>query len=213
MALKPETLNHCHVLEEKGYLFHSEDTQATEDEYLHLLHALVYSLKPSHILETGSYKGIGTAFMAKALKRNHDLDPEVLESFSYNGKITSVEMEPAAAQYAFKMLEANRVDQFARIILSDSIEYLKVTEDRYDFAFFDSQLPLRVKELEICMGRGLLAPGSMWAMHDTSRLRTLSPGAPDPQTSVLWQELESLKGVTFLEFPLSRGLVVGQVKS
>jgi len=212
MALKPETLNHCHVVDERGYLFHSEDTQSTEDEYLHLLHALVYSLKPNHILETGSYRGIGTAFMAKALKRNGDLAPEVLEEYSYFGKITSVELEPAAAQYAFKMLETNKVDAFARIVISDSIEYLKVTNDRYDFAFFDSQLPLRVRELEICMDRGLLRPGSMWAMHDTSRLRTLSPGAPDPQTTILWQELESLKGVTFLEFPLSRGLVVGQVK-
>src|ERR1700690_2693072 len=69
-GMQIETQNHCHTIEERGWLFHSEDTQTTEDEYLHLLHAAVYCLKPLCVLETGSFKGYGTAAMAKALARN-----------------------------------------------------------------------------------------------------------------------------------------------
>lgn len=199
MALKMETENHCHVPEEKGYLFHSEDTQSTEDEYLHLLHALVYSIKPQSVLETGAFKGMGTAFIAKALRRN---------GF---GTIVSVEKEIKAAEWAQELLRVNQLEDWALIVVNDSLEAIANSERKFDFAFFDSQLYLRCKELQLCLDKGLLLPGAFFAMHDTSRLRTISPGEPDPYTPTLWRELEAIKGIKFLEFPLSRGLVIGQV--
>jgi predicted O-methyltransferase YrrM len=194
-----ETEHHCHVSEERAWLFHSEDTQSTEDEYLHLLHALVYSLKPLSILETGSYKGMATAFMAKALQRNG------------TGFIRAVEEQALAVRWTEEQLRVNGASQWGKVLHTDSVDYLKRTENVFDFAFFDSQLPLRCKELQICLDRKLLLPGSFFAMHDTSRLRTLTPGEPDPYTPILWNELESIQGIKFLEFPLSRGLILGTV--
>lgn len=199
MALKMETENHCHVAEEKGYLFHSEDTQSTEDEYLHLLHALVYSIKPQSVLETGAFKGMGTCFIAKALRRN---------GF---GQIVSIEKEEVAARWAQELLRVNNLEDWAMIVVNDSLAAIEESQREFDFAFFDSQLHLRCKELQLCLDKGLLRAGAFFAMHDTSRLRTNAPGNPDPYTPKLWEEIESVKGVKFLEFPLSRGLVLGQV--
>jgi len=197
--MQTETLNHCHVKEERAWLFRSEDTQTTEDEYLHLLHALVYCLKPVSVLETGAFKGFGTAFMAKALKRNG------------LGRVTSVECAHPAVEWAVENLRVNGVSDWATVVEADSIDFLTHTERTFDFALFDSQLPLRYKELKLCLDRKLLHAGDMCAFHDTSKLRTISPGTPDPQTATLWRELEGEGRIKFVEFPYSRGLVLAQV--
>lgn len=207
MELKIETLNHCHVLEEKGYLFRSLDTQATEDEYLHLLHALVYSLKPETVLETGSFMGHATTFMALALQRNSEWQMHI----PHKGHLFSVEVDHKAASYAQELIKTNKVQAYATIVQADSMQFLNETMCVFDFAFFDSQLHLRAKELQLCLKRGILPHGAFFAMHDTSRLRTMTPGTPDPESAEMWKQLDAMEGIKFLEFPLSRGLVLGQV--
>lgn len=197
--MRMETLNHCHVVEERGWLFHSEDTQTTEDEYLQLLYALVYCLKPESVLETGTFKGYGSAAMAKALRKN---------GF---GKLTTLEVEPIAAKWGEEMLRVNGLSSFAEVVNMDSLEYLSLTDQTFDFALFDSQLILRCQELNMCLDRGLIKSGCMCALHDTSRLRTVTPGTPDPLTVHYWKELESIKRIKFVEFPFSRGLTLAQV--
>lgn len=198
--MQAETLNHCHVMEERGWLFRSEDSCSTEEEYAQLLYSLVYCLKPYRVLETGSFKGICTTFMAKALRRNT------------GGHITSLESNPKCVAWATELLRVNAVSEFATVIETDSMEFLKTTHEEYGFAFFDTLLPLRCKELKICLERGLLKKGAVAALHDTSRLRTVTPGTPDPQTGDYWKDLEAIEGISFIEFPLSRGLTLVQVK-
>ena len=194
-----ETLNHCHALAEKGWMFQSEDSETTEEEYLHLLYALVFALKPVSVLETGSDTGHGSVYIARALRRNKQ------------GFLRSLENDPAVAPVARQNLKVNEVNEWAKVIQVDSLVYLKNTEWRFDFAFFDSLLELRCKELQICLERGLLQPGDMFAIHDTSKTRWLSPEVTDPNTARYWEELESMKGIKWLQFPLSRGLTLGQV--
>lgn len=197
---KVETAHHCHVKEERAWTFSSEDTQTTEYEYLNLLHALVYCLKPVCVLETGAYKGYGTYALAQALKRN---------GF---GRVTSVEVDMETAISAGEMLTANSVEDWADIIVSNSLDYLRTTTLRFDFAFFDSQIPLRCQELKVCLERRLLRSGAMAALHDTSRLRTLTPGCPDPHTKEHWEEFLAIPGIRYVDFRLSRGLTLLQVE-
>ena len=194
-----ETLNHCHALAEKGWMFQSEDSETTEEEYLYLLYALIFALKPASVLETGSYTGHGSVYIARALRRNHQ------------GFLTTLETDPAVVPVARENLKVNDVSEWAEVIEDHSCEYLSETGRRFDFAFFDSLLPLRCKELQICLNRGLLKPGDMFAIHDTSKTRWLSPEVSDPSTSRYWEELESMKGIKWVQFPLSRGLTLGQV--
>ena len=196
---KMETLNHCHVFEERGWLFHSEDAISTEEEYLYLLYALVYCLKPKAILETGSCYGVGTAYMAKSLRKNGC------------GHLFSLEVDPELAFAARGQLVRDDLSEWATVITADSLDFLSATTRQFEFAFFDSLLPLRTKELQICLNRKLLCSGSFFAMHDTSRLRTLTPGSPDPQTPEHWKAFEAIRGIRWLEFPFSRGLTLGQV--
>lgn len=198
-VLQMETANHCHVREERAWLFHSMDSGSTEDEYLQLLYALVYCLKPYSILETGAYKGMGTAYMARALKKNG------------SGKIFSIEIAPGIAEVAQEQLLCNGLGDWGAIVCGDSRDFLRRTALKFDFAFFDSLLPMRCEEINICLERGLLLPGSIFAIHDTSRRRTLSPGVLDPETANHWEQFERISGIKWLEFPLSRGLTLGQV--
>lgn len=198
--MKIETENHCHVFEERAWLFHSHDAGSTEEEYLYLLYALIYCLKPLKVLETGSYQGLGTAYIARALQRN---------GF---GHVFSLEIHPNLARNGWKQLEHEELEQWADIVVTDSMKYLEETNERFDFAFFDSLLPLRTKELEICLERKLIPSGTIFAMHDTSRLRTCTDGTPDPQTTEHWEAFQKIKGIRWIEFPLSRGLTLGQVE-
>ena len=201
LELRQETLNHPHVPAERAELFHSYDSATTEDEYLHLLYSLVYCLKPRTVLETGSWQGVGSCFICRALKRNGV------------GRLTSIEKAPKVAEVAREQLRINQLDHISEVLTDDSIEYLSVTDKTFDFAFFDSLLPLRCLELNICLDRGILQPGAFFAMHDTSRLRTvINGGGRDTQTEEYWRELLKINRINFLEFPFSRGLVLGQVQ-
>jgi|SRR5579863_3251654 len=199
MLLKMETLNHCHVEAERAWLFHSEDTQSTEEEYLHLLHSLVLCLKPERVLETGSFRGLGTCVIARALKSNE------------LGHLTSLEVVPRVADWARELLRVNALNEWADVLVENSLEFLSTTDQKFDFALFDSMIPLRCQELTICLDRGLLKTGDMVALHDTSRVRTITPGVPDPQTPQLWKEIEAFSRIKFVEFPFSRGLVLAQI--
>lgn len=203
------------MAEERADLFHSYDPCTTEDEYLHVIYSLLYALKPRQVLETGTWQGIGSSFMCQALKRNSI------------GHLTTIEISPKVAEHAQNQLRINGCSHLADVIVADSRDFLRVTHKRFDFAFFDSLLPHRCQELRICLERHLLNSGAMFAMHDTSKNRTLGIATNevgksmdaiaaddiryDPDTVVHWQEFEAIQDIRYIHFPLSRGLTVGQV--
>lgn len=75
---------------------HAYDDGSTEMETLLLLYSLIRRLQPSVVVETGTYKGFGTAWMAQALLDNcpyeghlwtYDKDP-VPEAMDLIGKLS-----------------------------------------------------------------------------------------------------------------------------
>lgn len=195
-----ETNNHPHVPEERAELFKSYDSATTEDEYLHLIYSLVYCLKPLQVLETGSWQGIGSVFICRALGRNG------------LGHLWSIEKAPMVAQVAREQLRINGLSQWGTVITGDSVDWIKECPKIFDFIFFDSLLPLRCVELNLCLDKGLLRSGRFFAMHDTSRLRITKDERRDVQSEEFWDELGKIDRVKILEFPFSRGLVLGQVR-
>jgi predicted O-methyltransferase YrrM len=123
----------------------------------------------------------------------------------------SLEIAPKIAALAKKQVEVNGVAEWAQVITADSKQFLRGTRLTFDFAFFDSLLENRCEELRICLERKLLIPGSFFAIHDTSKLRVTHPGKPDPVTAEHWKEFETISGIKWLQFPLSRGMTLGQV--
>jgi predicted O-methyltransferase YrrM len=194
--LQRETACHYHVPEERADLFHCHDGGSTEYEYLEVLKALVIALKPLNILETGTYLGYGTLAIAEAIK------------FNGCGRLTTIDISYDHVQETTDRL--GELNEFVQMLHGDSIKFLEYARETFDFAFFDSDLFIRCREFAICLDRGLLHPGSMAAFHDTSRIRSW-PEGPDPATPLFWKAFELLN-VRFVEFPLSRGMVLAQVK-
>ena len=100
----------------------------------------------------------------------------------------------------------------------ESLEFLNEYEgSRFDFAFLDSLLPVRAEELTVLLERRLLAPGSLVAIHDTSRVRESPAGRRDPESMEFWDRFARIQAgphgtrLTAFEFTLSRGMLLIRV--
>ena len=184
-----------HVPEERAELFTADTVGSTEHEYLALLAALVIATKPNRVLETGAETGVGTEALMAGIEIN---------GF---GELISVELNPASADLVQKKVPK------AKLVNDDSLHYLANYDGKpFDFVFLDSHLPIRAKELELLIHGNLLSPGAFIAIHDTSRTR------PQPDGKAFWDDFDRVdteyQGTPwefkFLEFPLSRGLILIQ---
>lgn len=194
-GMVPEHEVHPHVDEERAALFHSLGGGATELEYLTLIHAIAHVEKPQLVLETGAYKGIGSLALAAALSVN---------GF---GMLHSLEIDPQRIEDARANIRA-----FDPLLLemvtfheTDSLEWLEAYEGPpFQMAFFDSELHLRHRELEIMLRRSLLDTGAIAIFHDTSRHRGRYS---DDYSAEMIRALDDYSsGRQWMEFPLSRGL-------
>jgi predicted O-methyltransferase YrrM len=193
-----ESENHPHVPQEKAELFESPDSDgSTEYEYNTLIHSLVRAFKPSCVLETGTGYALTTFAIGRALTANKN-----------HGHLWSIENNERLWRLA-----KNSIGELPVTLLhEESMDFIKRTPDTFDFAFLDSDLAVRGKELNALIERGKLLPGALICVHDTSKLRTWD-GKPDPNTQKFWDCLERLaqiEDIRYIEFPLSRGLVVAQ---
>lgn len=160
----------------------------------------MFALKPLSVLETGTYVGKGSVSLARALRKNG------------TGRLTTVDSDANALSYARKNLETEQLSDWVDVVESDSFAFLETTDRRFDFALFDSVLSMRTEEIEICLRRGLLRPGSFFAIHDTSKSRVNNwDFIADPDTPCFWYEFARISGIRYVEFPYSRGLVLAQV--
>jgi len=196
---------HPHVASERAELFSAHDGGSTEMEYLELLRALVGVCKPQRILETGAFRGYGTYTLAKACQAN---------GF---GRVISLEQDVAFCNEAISRVAFNHLSQWVRIFRQESRAWLSTQViEPFQFAFFDSgELDVRLEELHLCLTLGWLGPGAWFAIHDTSRVRSCDDtGTLAPTTAPFWDQftlLQDQQQLDVLEFPLSRGMVVGQV--
>lgn len=121
-----------------------------------ILFSLIIGLKAKNVLETGTASG-GSAY------------PLLLGSYLNNGKLTSVDNGyfPVCRKWVKKIAIQN-IEQYDNLIISDSIEFLRKTEEVYDFIFIDDwhEYSHVLTQLEIIKDRKLLSPLGVIAMHD-----------------------------------------------
>lgn len=191
-----------HVPSERAHLFHCLDSCSTEIEYLDFWASLVGITKPELVLETGTYWGWGTVSIATALLRNG------------LGELHSIEMNRENLEKAKKLLSNSPSKEKVRLIEAETLDFLTNTDLKFDLAFFDSELDIRMAEFRICLDRGLLSKGDYAVFHDSSKVREMN-GIPDPMTKIFWDGFAEIQndfnfeGV--IEFPLSRGLLVVKI--
>lgn len=200
--MQPELTEVEHVPEERADLFWQHDGGSTELEYLELVRSFVRVFKPNNILETGALKGWGTRALAEAAKAN---------GF---GHVWTCEYDPQWVAYTRKHMEDQWLTDLVTIVEGDSRVQIPTIGQQFDFAFFDSDLPIRCEEFQLCIDKQVFNKGAWAAFHDTSRLR-LWAHQPDQGSKKFWTEMDALIAkyniTQRIEFPLSRGLLLLKV--
>jgi predicted O-methyltransferase YrrM len=165
------------------------DSMTAEVEVLEFLRTLVTTVKPELVVETGTFSGISTLWIAEGLKANG------------RGKVVSCEFDPKVYQNARERIESSGLAQWIELRNESSLE-MKVN-GRIDLFFSDSDMPVREQEVRRFLPQ--ISPYGLIVMHDaSSHLKVVRQAA-------LKLESEGLISVVLL--PTPRGLVVAQKRA
>ena len=166
--------------------WHMYDSMTAEAEVLEFLRALVTTLKPELVVETGSFLGVSTLWMAEGMRSN---------GF---GKIVSCEFDPLVFARAREKIAASGLAEFIELRNESSLE-MKV-EGTIDILFSDSDVDIRAAEVRRFLPQ--IRPTGLILMHDaSSHLKVV-------RTAAFALEAEGLVSCIFL--PTPRGLVLAQ---
>src|SRR6201993_1444126 len=160
------------------------DSMTAEVEVLEFLRTLVTTTKPNLIVETGTFMGVSTLWIAEALRLNG------------SGRIVSCEYDAKMFEAARQKIDASEFRDLIDLRNESSLE-MKV-EGTIDLFFSDSDMPVREQEVRRYLPQ--ISPYGVILMHDaSSHLRQVREAA---------LEREGLISVVLL--PTPRGLVVAQ---
>ncbi len=162
------------------------DSMTAEVEVLEFLRTLVTTTKPSLVVETGTFMGVSTLWIAEALRLNGC------------GRIISCEYDPKVFEVARQKIESSAFSDLIDLRKESSLE-MKV-DGAIDLFFSDSDMPIREQEVRRYLPQ--ISPFGIILMHDaSSHLKQVREAA-------LKLEREGLISVVLL--PTPRGLVVAQ---
>jgi len=166
--------------------WHMLDSMTAEVEVLEFLRTLVTTIKPNLVVETGTFLGVSTLWIAEALKHN---------GF---GKIVTCEFDSGVFAKAKEKIAASGLGDWIELHNVSSLD-LKVN-GTIDLLFSDSDMALREQEVRRFLPQVSLH--GLIVMHDaSSHLKVVREAA-------LKLESEGLLSVVFL--PTPRGLVLAQ---
>ncbi|SFS05270.1 Predicted O-methyltransferase YrrM [Granulicella pectinivorans] len=165
------------------------DSMTAEVEVLEFLATLVTTIKPELVVETGSFLGVSTEWIARGMQRN---------GF---GKVISCEFDPVVYEKAKARLAGSELLPWMEFRNESSLE-MKV-EGTIDLLFSDSDTPIREAEVKRFLPQ--MKPTGVILMHDaSSHMRVVRDAA-------LKMEDEGLISVVLL--PTPRGLVIAQPRA
>jgi predicted O-methyltransferase YrrM len=162
------------------------DSMTAEVEVLEFLRTLVTTTKPNLVVETGTFLGVSTLWIAEALCVN---------GF---GRIVSCEYDSQVFAAAKEKIDASEFRDLIDLRNESSLE-MKV-DGTIDLFFSDSDMPIREQEVRRYLPQ--ISPFGLILMHDaSSHLKQVREAA-------LKLEADGLISVVLL--PTPRGLVVAQ---
>src|SRR5712692_10349393 len=165
------------------------DSMTAEVEVLEFLRASVTTIKPRLVVETGTFSGISTLWIAEGLKANG------------RGKVITCEFDPVVYTSAKTRIENCALGEWIDLRNQSSLEMN--VEGTIDLFFSDSDMPIREHEVRRFLPQ--ISPYGLILMHDaSSHLKLVREAA-------LKLEAEGLISVVLL--PTPRGLVVAQKRT
>jgi predicted O-methyltransferase YrrM len=167
------------------------DSMTAEVEVLEFIATLVTTIKPQLVVETGSFLGVSTEWIARGLERNAIPAARVI----------SCEFDPIVFEKARARIEASPLRRWIELRNESSLE-MKV-DGTIDLLFSDSDMPVREAEVKRFLPQ--MNPNGIILMHDaSSHLQVVRDAA-------LKLESEGLISVVLL--PTPRGLVIAQPRA
>jgi predicted O-methyltransferase YrrM len=168
--------------------WHMYDSMTAEIEVLEFLRTIVTTIKPDLVVETGTFSGISTLWIAEGLKANG------------RGRVVTCEFDRAIYDNAKARIDASGLGEWIELRNESSLE-MKI-EGTIDLFFSDSDMPIRDQEIRQFLPQ--INPNGLILMHDaSSHLKVVREAA-------LKLERDGLVSVVLL--PTPRGLVVAQKK-
>lgn len=162
------------------------DSMTAEVEVLEFLRTVVTTIKPELVVETGTFSGISTVWIAEGLKANG------------RGKVITCEMDPVVYTKAKARIQESGLTDWIECRNESSLSMQ--VDGRIDVLFSDSDMPVREEEVRRFLPQ--MNPYGLILMHDaSSHLKQVREAA-------LKLEAEGLISVVLL--PTPRGLVVAQ---
>lgn len=162
------------------------DSMTAEAEVLEFLRTLVTTIKPELVVETGSFLGVSTVWIAEGLKEN---------GF---GRVVSCEYDPLVFAKAQQKIAESGLSEWIDLRNESSLE-MRV-EGAIDLLFSDSDMPIREQEVKRYLPQ--MNPQGLILMHDaSSHLKVVREAA-------FKMEAEGLVSVVLL--PTPRGLAIAQ---
>ena len=162
------------------------DSMTAEVEVLEFLRTLVTTTKPNLVVETGTFLGVSTLWIAEALRLNG------------HGRIVTCEYDPMVFAEAREKIDASEFRDLIDLRNESSLE-MKV-DGMIDLFFSDSDMPIREEEVRRYLPQ--ISPFGLILMHDaSSHLK---------QVRVAALELEAEGLISVVLLPTPRGLVVAQ---
>jgi predicted O-methyltransferase YrrM len=162
------------------------DSMTAEAEVLEFLRTIVTTIKPELVVETGTFSGISTLWIAEGLKANG------------RGRVITCEFDPPVYENAQARIAASGLGNWIELRNEASLE-MKV-DGTIDLFFSDSDMPIREEEIRRFLPQ--INPYGLILMHDaSSHLKVVRDAA-------LNLEREGLISVVLL--PTPRGLAVAQ---
>jgi predicted O-methyltransferase YrrM len=131
------------------------------------LYFLIMALKPRNVLEVGTHIGASTIYIAAALKRlNEGGNLTTVDITDVNhpeqGPWKKVGMSKSPANFA---AEFGLLDQI-QFYTGPSLEFMRVTDQRFNFIFLDGDHGARAVYEELCSALLLLHKGGLILLHD-----------------------------------------------
>jgi predicted O-methyltransferase YrrM len=162
------------------------DSMSAEVEVLEFIRTLVTTIKPDLVVETGTFSGISTLWIAEGLKANG------------RGRIISCEYDPKVFENARERIAKSGLAEWIELRNESSLE-MKV-EGTIDLFFSDSDMPIREQEVRRFLPQ--INPYGVILMHDaSSHLKQVRDAA---------KKLENDGLISVVLLPTPRGLVVAQ---
>jgi predicted O-methyltransferase YrrM len=162
------------------------DSMTAEVEVLEFLRCMVTTIKPELVVETGTFSGISTLWIAEGLKQNG------------RGKVITCEFDPVVYANASKRIANSGLAEWIECRNQSSLE-IKI-EGTIDLLFSDSEQSIRGQEVRRFLPQ--MKPNGLILVHDASSHQEVV------RQAALGLEREGLISVVLL--PTPRGLVVAQ---